>query len=286
MQFRISRHNAGSAFSKLFALTILTVAVAAWGQTAADLAAKYPSVSAYEVRPGILMTAKYAADGQICEMVLEPRHYQSGNNVDLETVLPAEQERQVLDELVPASERGEPKNRWSKREPKDSWLDPASYMAGGVSYFKRSYENVSIEQHGYYRCHDNPNAKKTNGKLDCGEGGDEVVVVRWTKRSCTVGKSNGMGQTVPAGDDGVKAGEVGKSKEGIGAGEKSKAGGSPEGDGLSAFSGERFLSLDSLEGQGARNPAGVRGQDKIRGTGAQSGSKATTNTCDLDGRNW
>jgi len=199
MQFKMSRNDAVSASSKLLVLVFLTVGVGAWGQTAAELAAKYPSVSAYEVRPGILMTVKYASDGQICEMVLEPRHYQSGNNVYLETVLPAEQEKQVLDELVPASERGEPKNRWSKREPKDSWLDPASYMAGGVSYFKRSYENVSIEQHGYYRCHDNPKPKKTDGKLDCSEGGDEVVVVHWTKRSCTAGKTNGMGQMAPAG---------------------------------------------------------------------------------------
>jgi hypothetical protein len=159
------------------------VAVSSWGQTAGDLAAKYHSVSAYEVRPGVLMTAKYADDGQVCEMVLEVRHYHSPENIDLDSVIPGKLETRLVDELVPASERGEPKNRWlNNREPKDGWVDPDSYSAGGVSYIKRSYENVSIEEHGYYRCHEAPSSKE---KVDCGEGGNEVVVIRWTKRTCS-----------------------------------------------------------------------------------------------------
>ena len=41
------------------------------GQSSNDLSARYAAVSAYQVRPGILMTAKYAEDGQVCEMVLQ-----------------------------------------------------------------------------------------------------------------------------------------------------------------------------------------------------------------------
>jgi hypothetical protein len=37
-------------------------------QTSADLGAKYPTVLAYEVGPGILMTAMYGEDGQVCRM--------------------------------------------------------------------------------------------------------------------------------------------------------------------------------------------------------------------------
>jgi hypothetical protein len=230
MGFKITRNGAVSACSKLFALALLAVSV--WGQTAADLAAKYPSVSAYEVRPGILMTAKYAADGRICELVLEPRHYQAGDGIDLDAVLPARLEKEVIDELAPPSERGDPIHRWSKKEPKDSWLDPDSYMAGGVSYFKRSYENVSIEQHGYYRCHDNQSSKKTDGKLDCSEGGDEVVVIRWTKRSCKTGKQNGL-MRVPEGDGRGATGETVRGEEDIEARKETKARESPKGDGLS-----------------------------------------------------
>src|ERR1700735_5749218 len=35
-------------------------------QTAQERAAKYPVVSYYEVRPGVLMEPRYSADGQIC----------------------------------------------------------------------------------------------------------------------------------------------------------------------------------------------------------------------------
>jgi len=175
----------GNMFAKSFLLAAITMAISALGQTASDLAAKYPSVSAYQIRPGILMTAKYSNDGQVCEMVLEARHYQTPEKVDLNTTIPAKLENSLIDELVPPSERGELKNRWSNKDPKDAWLDPDSFTAGGVSYTKRSYENVSIEEHGYYRCHEDPSSKL---KTDCSEGGDEVVVIRWNKRACTTPK--------------------------------------------------------------------------------------------------
>src|SRR5215831_235171 len=160
-------------FAKWSIVVCLGTAVPGCGQTAADLAAKYPSVSAYEIRPGILMTAKYGADGQVCEMVLEARHYQTPEKVDLRSVIPGKLEDSLIDELVPIPERGEPIHRWSKKEPKDGWLDTDSYMAGGVSYLKRSYENVSIEQHGYYNCHENPHSADRKGSangLDCSDG--------------------------------------------------------------------------------------------------------------------
>ena len=48
-------------------ILLLTLAVAALGQTSADLSAKYPNV-AYRIRPHVLMTARFAPDGQVCEM--------------------------------------------------------------------------------------------------------------------------------------------------------------------------------------------------------------------------
>jgi hypothetical protein len=183
----------------------------ALGESSPTLGAKYPSVSAYEVRPGILMTAKYTEDGQVCEMVLETRHYQTPQNIDFGSVIPAKLEDRLIDELVPTSERGEPKHRWSNKEPKDAWVDPDSFIAGGRSYTKRSYENVTVEEHGYYACHENPYSKP-KGKLDCSEGGDEVVVIRWTKRRCTVGKSNGSLREVPEGNGRATAGEGARDK--------------------------------------------------------------------------
>ncbi|HWY21958.1 MAG TPA: hypothetical protein VNX26_12110 [Candidatus Acidoferrum sp.] len=52
-------------------ILLLTLAVAALGQTSTDLNAKYPNVIAYRVRPHVLMTARFGSDGQVCEMTLE-----------------------------------------------------------------------------------------------------------------------------------------------------------------------------------------------------------------------
>jgi hypothetical protein len=50
---------------------IVLTALFSNGQSSNDLSARYAAVSAYQVRPGILMTAKYAEDGQAYEMVLQ-----------------------------------------------------------------------------------------------------------------------------------------------------------------------------------------------------------------------
>jgi hypothetical protein len=136
--------------------------VCASGQTSAYLSAKYVPLSAYEVRPGVLMTATYGEDGQVCVMTIEKRHSSSKRaDIDLSSKMPAKLVDELTDELVPPAERGPAKSKW---------LDDDSYVAGGVSYTKRSFENVSIEIHG-----------STSESCD---GGDEVVIIRWTKRSC------------------------------------------------------------------------------------------------------
>lgn len=45
----------------------LTLGIAAWGQRSAELSAKYRQVTSYELRPTVVMTRKYAADGQACD---------------------------------------------------------------------------------------------------------------------------------------------------------------------------------------------------------------------------
>ena len=54
-------------------LQTLGIAVVALGQTSADVSAKYRQVTSYEQRPDVVMTPKYAADGQVCEMALARR---------------------------------------------------------------------------------------------------------------------------------------------------------------------------------------------------------------------
>lgn len=140
----------------------LLVIASASGQTADDLASKYPVVSAYEVRPGILMTAKYAADGQACEITLEKRH-ETPKKIDLGSTIPRDQIKQLIDELVPPSERGNPTKRYLKG-------DSESTIGGGVVDTESDYENVSIKIIG-----------TTSSSCD---SGDEVVTIRWKKRTC------------------------------------------------------------------------------------------------------
>ncbi len=147
----------------LFAPCLLVfVAISVSGQTSEELAVKYPAVAAYEVRPGVLMTVKYAEDGQACEMTLEKRHSSSvDKDIDLGSNIPSKLIDELTDELAPAADRGPATSRY---------LSPDSYVAGGVSYTKRDFQNVSIEVHG-------------DTSTSC-DGGEKVVVIRWKKRAC------------------------------------------------------------------------------------------------------
>ena len=87
-------------------ILLLIVAATAWAQTSTDLSAKFPKITAYKIRPDVLMTARFAADGQVCEMALEKRQ-KTDNGIDLFTKFFAETEvRSLMDDLVPENERG------------------------------------------------------------------------------------------------------------------------------------------------------------------------------------
>jgi hypothetical protein len=153
--------------SKLLVVSYVMISAALCiGQTSAELEARYPRTAAYEVRPGISMIAKFADSGQVCELSLEKRHFNTTKGVDLSSNIPRKLIDQLIDELVPAPERGAASSRY---------LSDDSYVAGGVSYIKRDFENVSIEIHG-------------STSQSC-NGGDEVVVIHWKKRSCATAGS-------------------------------------------------------------------------------------------------
>jgi hypothetical protein len=74
-------------------------------QTASDLAKKFPHHEVYEIEPGIQMTPKFASSGLICEMQIEKTHF-TKSGVDLIPGIDKEQIDDLLDRLVPTSERG------------------------------------------------------------------------------------------------------------------------------------------------------------------------------------
>jgi|HubBroStandDraft_4_1064222.scaffolds.fasta_scaffold09949_4 hypothetical protein len=86
-------------------LLTLGIAVVALGQTSADVSAKYRQVTSYELRPDVVMTHKYAADGPVCEMALE-RRQKTETGSFFAASFSEEEVRQLVDELAPEAERG------------------------------------------------------------------------------------------------------------------------------------------------------------------------------------
>lgn len=143
-------------------LLALGIHAVAFGQTAADLNAKYPRVTAYKVRPNVLMTARFAADGQVCEMTLEKRQKDDTHIVFTNTFSDAEV-RSLTDDLVPENERGRD-------------LTPVlnGDITGGFINEEHTYENVLIREDGITR--------------PVGAAGYRVITITWRKRTCSGGQ--------------------------------------------------------------------------------------------------
>jgi hypothetical protein len=137
---------------------LLTLVVAALGQTSSDLSAKYPHVTAYKVRPDVLMTARFAADGQVCDMTLEKRQRTDTGIVFGDSFSDTEV-RSLMDDLVPENERGRNLTRALNED-----------VDGDFITTNFTYENVLFRVYGILRPKDGP--------------GDKVINITWPKRPC------------------------------------------------------------------------------------------------------
>jgi len=132
------------------------------GQTASEIAAKYPLVKAYEIRPGILMTASYDKGGQVCEMVLERRHKTDKQIINFDEIFSEQIVKELVNELVPESERG--------KELKGAYgLENTATLDGQFVVVEYSYENILV---------------KLYGTLRPGSTGYVVAIIEWRKRVC------------------------------------------------------------------------------------------------------
>jgi hypothetical protein len=134
----------------------------AQGQTSADLSMKYHQVTSYELRPGVIMTPRFAPNGQVCEMDIEKRH-KTDTGIYFGSSFSAKEVRELVDELAPEQERGK-----NLTEPLNSIID------GGFNTTEYKYENILVSVRGITR----PQAE------------DMVVIIIWRKRFC-----DGMGQS-------------------------------------------------------------------------------------------
>jgi hypothetical protein len=135
------------------------------GQTENQLEARLKKVAAFEIRPGIDVFPRFAENGGVCRMVVEKRQYLDPANADFDITIPSVLANQLVDELVPASERGKPLS---------PYLSSESLLAGGASFIKKDYENVSVGMYG----------SSVEGKAS----GATVIVISWPKRTCFSGR--------------------------------------------------------------------------------------------------
>lgn len=159
-------HLAGfNSVSKWFGVSCLAFllidCLSAVGQTEDQLATRFKRTPAFELRPGIDVFPSFAADGSVCRMVVEKRQYLDPRNADFSITIPNTVANQLVDDLVPPTERGKA----------SKYLSSDSFVGGGASFIKQDYENVSVGMYG------TPEAGKTSGV--------SVIVISWPKRTCS-----------------------------------------------------------------------------------------------------
>jgi hypothetical protein len=127
------------------------------GQSSGDLAAKYHQITSYELRPSVLLTPKYSADGQVCEMVLEKRQ-KTDTGIVFGDLFSEKEVHVFVDELVPDAERGR-----NLTSPLNITVD------GGFMTTEYKYENVLVRVYGTTRPE---------------PAGNSVITITWRKRTC------------------------------------------------------------------------------------------------------
>jgi len=125
-------------------------------QSSTELSTKYPVITSYEVRPGILMTPKYSAGGQVCQMSIE-RQRATRSGVMMDSFMSAELVKTIVDELVPHSERGPALGGTGD--------NAAIITTGGLTQSVHTYEKIS-----YY--------------VLSGPNREIVVLIEWKNRKC------------------------------------------------------------------------------------------------------
>jgi len=144
-------------------LFTLGIAPAAQSQTSADLSVKYRQITSYEVRPTVVMTPKYAPDGQVCEMIVEKRP-KTETGIVFAFSFTEKEWKDVVDQLISAAERG-----------KDLTERLNTSVDGGFITADYTYENVLIRVQGITR----PEPASA-----------VVITIAWRKRVCAAQRNS------------------------------------------------------------------------------------------------
>jgi hypothetical protein len=149
---------------RAFLLLALLVPVG-WSQSAADLAQKFRHHEVYELKPGVVMSAAYTSSGLVCEMHIEQTHFKK-DVVDLRTGLEITEMDALLEQVVPASERG------AKEQDEFSRL---INISGPTMTRTDEYANVVVQVMWSVE----------SQKKDVRITGPAVLEIKWRNRSCS-----------------------------------------------------------------------------------------------------
>jgi hypothetical protein len=150
---------------KMVALGFAAVLLLGTGMITKQQFTKYRKVDAYEVRPGILMMPRFTADDQVCEIGLQRLLY-SPELIRVNSDLSRRDVDLILDELVPADERGKPVK---------SPLDGLITESGQSMVTSMDFENVVIDIYG---------STAPQGRKGGITESEVVATVKWKKRTC------------------------------------------------------------------------------------------------------
>jgi hypothetical protein len=166
---RFNRENIAMAKKLVVFLITLGVGTLVFGQTSADLNARYQQITSYQLRPDSVMTPKYATDGQVCEMVIE-RRQKTETGIVFAAPFSEHEVSQLIDELAPEVERGRNLTKTLN-----------SRVDGGFITTEYTYENVLVRVYGITRP---------------APAGDRVIIITWPKRTCGGGQNSANTDTV------------------------------------------------------------------------------------------
>ena len=147
-------------------LLFLLLVPSMWGQSKADLAQRFAHHEVYEIEPGVVMSAKFAQSGLVCEMLVEQTHFGKDDVVNVGTGIDTDKIDALLDRLVPPAERGE-------REPGD--LGGLITVVGSTMEKSDRYANVDVGTMWSVDAH------KKSMTITSGA----VLTIKWRNRSCS-----------------------------------------------------------------------------------------------------
>lgn len=161
----------------LISFLILLSIASVCGQTVGDFEKKYGKGNFFEIRPTILMSAKFDSSSQVCEVNLQPLRFSEDVFHPQNNLIGTDILKEIVDELAPISMRG------SKFAPFPISFDISGRIFGRSFIFDnievRTTKSIFIE-----------NDKASNDKTakESNFGSAHIATIKWRKRHCVQDK--------------------------------------------------------------------------------------------------